>query len=198
MQCGYGRVKTLTDILLCLDPQKDVSTLRHSIMVGVPAVWKSIRKGIFAKVYSRRNLITKAVIYTYVPVLAQLASSFVFVRSESCYCVLHADLISKVLCKLSWRSMYLMVDGYWHCYYCNEIDCSSSLYSFPAAVAGAILIFYAEPYSEFNGCPPISSTSFHFEIATSLPLAASGVNHTISCEGDSLDYIWLSNLIAVL
>lgn len=46
---GYGTVKTLTDASVrnCLG---DIRAFRPSIMVGVPAVWELIRKGILNKV----------------------------------------------------------------------------------------------------------------------------------------------------
>ncbi|TDL27083.1 long-chain-fatty-acid-CoA-ligase [Rickenella mellea] len=51
MTIGYGRVKTLTDASVrnCLG---DIREFRPSIMVGVPAVWETIRKGIVGKVNS--------------------------------------------------------------------------------------------------------------------------------------------------
>lgn len=51
MTIGYGRVKTLTDasVRQC---KGDIATFRPSIMVGVPAVWEMIRKGIVGKVAS--------------------------------------------------------------------------------------------------------------------------------------------------
>ncbi|OCH87696.1 long-chain-fatty-acid-CoA-ligase [Obba rivulosa] len=51
MTLGYGRVKTLTDqsVRKC---RGDISAFRPSIMVGVPAVWEMIRKGIVGKVNS--------------------------------------------------------------------------------------------------------------------------------------------------
>jgi len=49
MTTGYGRVKTLTDASVrnCLG---DIRAFRPTIMVGVPAVWETIRKGIMSKV----------------------------------------------------------------------------------------------------------------------------------------------------
>lgn len=49
MTLGYGRVKTLTDASVrnCLG---DLREFRPTIMVGVPAVWETIRKGILSKV----------------------------------------------------------------------------------------------------------------------------------------------------
>ena len=49
MTFGYGRVKTLTDasVRQCVG---DIKALRPSIMIGVPAVWEMIRKGITAQI----------------------------------------------------------------------------------------------------------------------------------------------------
>ncbi|BGP14781.1 hypothetical protein JCM10213_001852 [Rhodosporidiobolus nylandii] len=55
---GYGNVKTLTDTSVrnCLG---DIRTLQPTIMVGVPAVWETIRKGIVSKVRSAGVLKSK-------------------------------------------------------------------------------------------------------------------------------------------
>jgi len=55
MTFGYGRVKTLTDasVRQCLG---DIKTLRPSIMIGVPAVWEMIRKGITAQINKGSSL----------------------------------------------------------------------------------------------------------------------------------------------
>ncbi|GAA5825193.1 hypothetical protein JCM3770_002345 [Rhodotorula araucariae] len=55
---GYGNVKTLTDASVrnCLG---DIRTLQPTIMVGVPAVWETIRKGIVNKVKSAGALKSK-------------------------------------------------------------------------------------------------------------------------------------------
>ncbi|KAG2119405.1 hypothetical protein DEU56DRAFT_122158 [Suillus clintonianus] len=55
MKSGYGRVKTLTDASVrhC---KGDIVTFRPSIMVGVPAVWEQIRKGIVSKVNASGSL----------------------------------------------------------------------------------------------------------------------------------------------
>lgn len=49
MTLGYGRVKTLTDqsVRKC---KGDLREFKPSVMVGVPAVWETIRKGILSKV----------------------------------------------------------------------------------------------------------------------------------------------------
>ncbi|TIA71934.1 hypothetical protein E3P89_01930 [Wallemia ichthyophaga] len=49
MPIGYGRVKTLTDQSM-RNSKGDIQAFKPSIMIGVPAVWESIRKGILAKV----------------------------------------------------------------------------------------------------------------------------------------------------
>ncbi|KAJ7474482.1 long-chain-fatty-acid-CoA-ligase [Mycena galericulata] len=51
MRTGFGRVKTLTDASVRGCPG-DIRCLRPSIMVGVPAVWEQIRKGIVSQVES--------------------------------------------------------------------------------------------------------------------------------------------------
>lgn len=51
MPFGYGRVKTLTDASVrnCIG---DIRAFRPTIMVGVPAIWEMIRKGIVSKLNS--------------------------------------------------------------------------------------------------------------------------------------------------
>ncbi|KAF5347312.1 hypothetical protein D9756_009932 [Leucocoprinus leucothites] len=51
MPTGYGRVKTLTDASV-RNCKGDIAEFRPTILVGVPAVWETIRKGIVAKVNS--------------------------------------------------------------------------------------------------------------------------------------------------
>lgn len=46
---GYGSVKTLTELSM-RNSLGDLRTLKPTIMVGVPAVWEQIRKGIIGKV----------------------------------------------------------------------------------------------------------------------------------------------------
>lgn len=46
---GYANVKTLTDIS-CRNCKSDLAEFRPTIMVGVAAVWESVRKGVLAKV----------------------------------------------------------------------------------------------------------------------------------------------------
>jgi long-chain acyl-CoA synthetase len=48
-QIGYGTVKTLTDASV-RNCAGDIRTLKPTVMVGVPAVWELIRKGIMTKV----------------------------------------------------------------------------------------------------------------------------------------------------
>jgi long-chain acyl-CoA synthetase len=82
MTSGYGRVKTLTDasVRKC---KGDLAAFQPSIMVGVPAVWETIRKGIIAKVNAsgtlRKSVFNGAMTLkkNHVPVLAQVADSVV-------------------------------------------------------------------------------------------------------------------------
>ncbi|KAG6331447.1 hypothetical protein ID866_7643 [Astraeus odoratus] len=83
VKAGYGRVKTLTDASV-RNCKGDIAAFRPTLMVGVPAVWETIRKGIIAKVNAsgavKKNLFNGA--YTLkkakVPVLGQLADDIVF------------------------------------------------------------------------------------------------------------------------
>ena len=49
MTFGYGRIKTLTDASV-RNCKGDLREFRPSVMVGVPAVWETIKKGILAQV----------------------------------------------------------------------------------------------------------------------------------------------------
>ncbi|KAL5520350.1 hypothetical protein ACEPAG_9574 [Sanghuangporus baumii] len=83
MTLGYGRVKTLTDASVrnCLG---DLREFKPSIMVGVPAVWETIRKGILSKVNSagtiKKGLFSGAIAVkrANVPGLKQVMDSVVF------------------------------------------------------------------------------------------------------------------------
>ena len=82
MPQGFGRVKTLTDqsVRKC---KGDIVAFKPSIMIGVPAVWEQIRKGIAGKVNSGGTLMkavfnfAMAVKKIGVPGLSQLADSVV-------------------------------------------------------------------------------------------------------------------------
>ncbi|KAK2465148.1 hypothetical protein APHAL10511_002840 [Amanita phalloides] len=80
--CGYGRVKTLTDTSV-RNCKGDISAFRPSIMVGVPAVWETIRKGILQKVNAggmiRKSVFNGAIAAkkSGIPVVSQLADSVV-------------------------------------------------------------------------------------------------------------------------
>ncbi|KAF8331604.1 long-chain-fatty-acid-CoA-ligase [Amanita rubescens] len=79
---GYGRVKTLTDASV-RNCKGDISAFRPSIMVGVPAVWETIRKGILQKVNAsggvRKTLFHGAMAAKKAgtPIISQLADSIV-------------------------------------------------------------------------------------------------------------------------
>jgi long-chain acyl-CoA synthetase len=83
MKTGYGRVKTLIDssVRQC---KGDLVTFRPTFMVGVPAVWEQIRKGIVSKV-DASGFLRKSIFYgamaakkANVPGLRQLADAVVF------------------------------------------------------------------------------------------------------------------------
>jgi long-chain acyl-CoA synthetase len=83
MCSGYGRVKTLTDqsVRNC---KGDIKAFRPSIMVGVPAIWELIRKGILSQVNSsgavRKSMFNSAMSIKKadVPVLKGVVDSVVF------------------------------------------------------------------------------------------------------------------------
>jgi long-chain acyl-CoA synthetase len=82
MTQGYARVKTLTDASV-RNCKGDLVAFRPTIMVGVPAVWETIRKGIIAKVNAggsvKKSVFNGAmsVKKAGVPGLSQLADSVV-------------------------------------------------------------------------------------------------------------------------
>ena len=83
--CGYGRVKTLTDqsVRNC---QGDIKAFRPTIMVGVPAIWELIRKGILAQVNNsgaiRKSMFNGAMTVkkANIPVLKNVVDSVVFAK----------------------------------------------------------------------------------------------------------------------
>ena len=83
--CGYGRVKTLTDqsVRNC---QGDIRAFRPTIMVGVPAIWELIRKGILTQVNNagaiRKSMFKAAMIVkkANIPVLKNVVDSIVFAK----------------------------------------------------------------------------------------------------------------------
>ncbi|KIJ18044.1 hypothetical protein PAXINDRAFT_167347 [Paxillus involutus ATCC 200175] len=83
MKTGYGRVKTLTDASV-RNCKGDIVAFRPTILVGVPQVWETIRKGILAKVNAGGSLKKSvfngavAVKKANVPVLSQVADAAVF------------------------------------------------------------------------------------------------------------------------
>lgn len=82
MPTGYGRVKTLTDSSV-RNCQGDLCAFRPTLMVGVPAVWETIRKGIVGKINSSGTIKKSvfngamAVKKANVPGLSQIADSAV-------------------------------------------------------------------------------------------------------------------------
>ncbi|KAK6198530.1 long-chain fatty acid--CoA ligase and synthetase 4 [Scheffersomyces amazonensis] len=59
---GYANVKTLTDVS-CRNCQSDLLEFKPTIMVGVAAVWESVRKGVLAKV-KQLPFITQKIFWT--------------------------------------------------------------------------------------------------------------------------------------
>lgn len=55
---GYANVKTLTDAS-CRNCQSDLVEFKPTIMVGVAAVWESVRKGVLAKIRKESSLVQK-------------------------------------------------------------------------------------------------------------------------------------------
>jgi len=82
MTFGYGRIKTLTDASV-RNCKGDLREFRPSVMVGVPAIWETIKKGILAQV-NQGGAIKKAVFNGSlkvkkhnVPILTQVVDSVV-------------------------------------------------------------------------------------------------------------------------
>lgn len=55
---GYGNFKTLSDTSV-RNCKGDIRELRPTIMVGVPAVWETVKKGVIAKVNQGSPLVKK-------------------------------------------------------------------------------------------------------------------------------------------
>ncbi|KAK9466148.1 eukaryotic long-chain fatty acid CoA synthetase (LC-FACS) [Lipomyces arxii] len=55
---GYGTVKTISDASV-RNCRGDIAEFRPTVMVGVPAVWEAIRKGILAKVHGQGAAVAK-------------------------------------------------------------------------------------------------------------------------------------------
>ena len=82
MTFGYGRIKTLTDASV-RNCKGDLREFRPSIMVGVPAIWETIKKGILAQI-NQGGVIKKAVFNgslkikkNRIPLLSQIVDSVV-------------------------------------------------------------------------------------------------------------------------
>lgn len=82
MTFGYGRIKTLTDASV-RNCKGDLREFRPSIMVGVPAIWETIKKGVLSQV-NQGGALKKAVFYgslvikrNRIPILSQVVDSVV-------------------------------------------------------------------------------------------------------------------------
>ena len=82
MTFGYGRIKTLTDASV-RNCKGDLREFRPSIMIGVPAIWETIKKGVLAQV-NHGGFVKKAVFNgslrikrSKIPILTQVVDSVV-------------------------------------------------------------------------------------------------------------------------
>lgn len=77
---GYGSIKTLTEASM-RNCSGDMKTFKPTIMVGVPAVWELIRKGILAKVKSggkvKQNIFNAALAVKGNPILNRIGGGLV-------------------------------------------------------------------------------------------------------------------------
>ncbi|KAK9375767.1 eukaryotic long-chain fatty acid CoA synthetase (LC-FACS) [Lipomyces chichibuensis] len=55
---GYGTIKTISDSSV-RNCKGDIAEFRPTIMVGVPAVWETVRKGILSKVHAQGSAVSK-------------------------------------------------------------------------------------------------------------------------------------------
>jgi len=101
LQIGYGRIRTLTDasVRTC---QGDLKECKPTIMIGVPRIWETIRKGILNSV-SKMNPLKKSVFRdsmsikkANMPILSTIVDSVVF---------------SQVSAQPSGRLHYVLNDG---------------------------------------------------------------------------------------
>lgn len=83
MTFGYARIKTLTDASV-RNCAGDIRAFKPTIMVGVPAVWEMIRKGIIAQVnaggYLKQSIFNGAYMAKKwgIPILSSVADAVVF------------------------------------------------------------------------------------------------------------------------
>lgn len=88
MTFGYGRIKTLTDASV-RNCKGDLREFRPSIMVGVPAIWETIKKGVLAQVNHGGTL--KKVVFngslkikkSGVPILSQVVDAVVMSKVKA-------------------------------------------------------------------------------------------------------------------
>jgi len=83
LQIGYGRIRTLTDASV-RNCQGDLKAFKPTIMIGVPQIWETIRKGIMHNV-NKMSALKKSVFKgsmsikkAGVPVLSDIVDSVVF------------------------------------------------------------------------------------------------------------------------
>ena len=88
MTFGYGRIKTLTDASV-RNCKGDLREFRPSIMVGVPAIWETIKKGVLAQV-NHGGALKKAMFHgslkikrSGVPILSQVVDAVVMSKVKT-------------------------------------------------------------------------------------------------------------------
>lgn len=88
MTFGYGRIKTLTDASV-RNCKGDLREFRPSIMVGVPAIWETIKKGVLSQV-NHGGTLKKAMFHgslkikkNNVPLLSQVVDSVVMSKVKA-------------------------------------------------------------------------------------------------------------------
>lgn len=72
---GYGHPRTLVDASM-RNCKGDIRELRPTILVGVPAVWEAVKKGVIAKV-SQNNLLVRSIFWGAMAAKSYLLSSWI-------------------------------------------------------------------------------------------------------------------------
>ncbi|KAI6030038.1 hypothetical protein EDC04DRAFT_3091849 [Pisolithus marmoratus] len=82
MKTGYGHVKMLMDVSI-QNCKGDLITFQPTTMVGVPAIWEAIQKGIIAKCDERSSEALVAYYIVQCSVVAQEKSLFSYIVTPS-------------------------------------------------------------------------------------------------------------------
>lgn len=88
LQIGYGRIRTLTDASV-RNCQGDLKEFKPTIMIGVPQIWETIRKGIISNV-NKMSAVKKSVFRgsmsikkAGIPILSDIVDSVVFTQVKA-------------------------------------------------------------------------------------------------------------------